>query len=127
MKIKEHFKNGISFRYVLTLLLGLFMTNEIAAQKNTTVSGIIKDDAGLSMPGVNILEKGTTNSTSTDFDGKFSLKLTTDNAVLTVSFISFQTQNITVAGRTSLEIRLKSEEQTLKEVVVVGYGSVKKK
>ena len=127
MKIKEHFKNGISFCYVLTLLLGLFMTNEIAAQKNTTVSGIIKDDAGLSMPGVNILEKGTTNSTSTDFDGKFSLKLTTDNAVLTVSFISFQTQNITVAGRTSLEIRLKSEEQTLKEVVVVGYGSVKKK
>lgn len=126
MKIKEHFKNGISFCYVLTLLLGLFMTNEIAAQKNTTVSGIIKDDAGLSMPGVNILEKGTTNSTSTDFDGKFSLKLTTDNAVLTVSFISFQTQNITVAGRTSLEIRLKSEEQTLKEVVVVGYGSVKK-
>lgn len=102
------------------------MTNEISAQKNTTVKGIIRDDAGLTMPGVNIIEKGTNNSTSTDFDGKYQLNLTTDNAVLIVSFISFQTQNITVGGRTSIDIKLMSEEQSLKEVVVVGYGSIKK-
>ncbi|REH01810.1 SusC/RagA family TonB-linked outer membrane protein [Flavobacterium aquicola] len=126
MKIREQLKNGISFCYVLAILLGLLMSNEMAAQKNTTISGIIKDDAGLSMPGVNIVEKGTSNSASTDFDGKFNLKLTTDNAVLVVSFISFQTQTVSVAGRTSLEIKLKSEEQTLKEVVVVGYGTTKK-
>lgn len=126
MKIKKHFKNGISFYHVLAILLGLLMTTEMDAQKNTTVSGIIKDDTGLSMPGVNIVEKGTSNSTSTDFDGKFSLKLTTDNAVLVASFISFQTQIVTVAGRTTFDIKLRSEEQSLKEVVVVGYGSVKK-
>jgi TonB-linked SusC/RagA family outer membrane protein len=126
MKIKKHFKNGKNFCHVLTILLGLLVTTEMAAQKNTTVSGIIKDDTGLSMPGVNIVEKGTSNSTSTDFDGKFNLKLTTDNAVLVASFISFQTQTVTVAGRTSLDINLRTEEQSLKEVVVVGYGTVKR-
>ena len=126
MKIKEHFKNSIGFCYALAILMGLLMSNEMAAQKNTAISGIIKDDAGLSMPGVNIVEKGTSNSTSTDFDGKFNLTLTTDNAVLVVSFISFQTQTVSVAGRTSFDIKLRSEEQSLKEVVVVGYGSVKK-
>nr|WP_315251509.1 SusC/RagA family TonB-linked outer membrane protein [uncultured Flavobacterium sp.] len=126
MKIKEHFKNSIGFCYALAILMGLLMTTEMAAQKNTAISGIIKDDAGLSMPGVNIVEKGTSNSTSTDFDGKFNLTLTTDNAVLVVSFISFQTQTVSVAGRTTFDIKLRSEEQTLKEVVVVGYGSVKK-
>lgn len=78
------------------------------------------------MPGVNIIEKGTNNSASTDFDGKFNLKLTTDNAVLVVSFVSFQTQTVPVAGKTSLDIQLKSEEQALKEVVIVGYGTAKK-
>ncbi|PKB15453.1 SusC/RagA family TonB-linked outer membrane protein [Flavobacterium sp. 5] len=126
MKIKQHFKKGLTSFYALTILLGLLMTNEMAAQKNTTISGVIKDDTGLTMPGVNIIEKGTNNSTTTDFDGKFALKLTTDNAALVISFISFQTQTITVAGRSSLDIKLKSEEQTLKEVVVVGYGTVKK-
>lgn len=126
MKIKKHFKNGKSFCHVLAILLGLLVTTEMAAQKNTTVSGIIKDDTGLSIPGVNIVEKGTSNSTSTDFDGKFNLKLTTDNAVLVASSISFQTQTVTVAGRTSLDINLKTEEQSLKEVVVIGYGTVKR-
>jgi TonB-linked SusC/RagA family outer membrane protein len=126
MKIKEHFKNSTGLCYALAILMALLMSNEMAAQKNTAISGIIKDDAGLSMPGVNIVEKGTSNSTSTDFDGKFNLTLTTDNAVLVVSFISFQTQTVSVAGRTSFDIKLKSEEQTLKEVVVVGYGTVKK-
>ncbi|HSD06597.1 SusC/RagA family TonB-linked outer membrane protein, partial [Flavobacterium sp.] len=119
-------KKGIPYLYALIFLFGLFMTSEMNAQKNTTVTGIVKDEAGLSLPGVNIVEKGTSNSTSTDFDGKFSIKLTTDNAVLTASFVSFTTKNISVAGKTSLIIQLNSEEQTLKEVVVVGYGTVKK-
>jgi len=122
----QPFKKGIPYFYVLTFLLGLLMTNEMSAQKNTTVSGIIKDEAGLTMPGVNIVEKGTSNSATTDFDGKFKLTLTTDNAVLIVSFVSYQTQNVSVGGRTILNIKLNSEEQTLKEVVVVGYGTVKK-
>jgi ribosomal protein S8E len=126
MKMKQILKKGIKYFYALTLLLGLLMTNEMNAQKNTTISGVVKDEAGLTMPGVNIIEKGTNNSANTDFDGKFSLKLTTDNAVLTVSFISYQTQTIVVSGKSKLTIKLKSEEQSLKEVVVVGYGSVKK-
>ncbi|MEO8255567.1 MAG: carboxypeptidase-like regulatory domain-containing protein, partial [Flavobacterium sp.] len=123
---KQPLKKDIYYFYVLTFLLGLLMSNEVSAQKNTTITGFVKDEAGLSMPGVNILEKGTNNSASTDFDGKFSIKLTTEKAILLVSFISFQSQTINLGGRNTLTIKLISEEQTLKEVVIVGYGSVKK-
>lgn len=123
---KQPLKKEIYCFYVLTFLLGLLMSNEVAAQNNTTITGVVKDEAGLSMPGVNILEKGTNNSASTDFDGKFSIKLSTEKAILLVSFISFQSQTINLGGRNTLNIKLIPEEQTLKEVVIVGYGSVKK-
>ncbi|MES2574979.1 MAG: SusC/RagA family TonB-linked outer membrane protein [Bacteroidota bacterium] len=126
--MKKIFKNGIKYFYALTLFLGLLMTNEMKAQKSTIITGTVQDEAGISLPGVNILEKGTKNSASTDFDGKFNMKLTTDNAILIVTFIGYQTKTISVDGKRTVDINisLQPEEQALKEVVVVGYGTTKK-
>jgi TonB-dependent starch-binding outer membrane protein SusC len=124
--MKHNLKNGIKYFYVITLFLSFFISNEISAQKNTIVSGVVKDESGMTMPGVNIIEKGTSNSSSTGIDGSFNLKLSTDNAVLIASFVSYQTQSMAVGGKKSIVITMKSEEQSLKEVVVIGYGSVKK-
>lgn len=126
MNFKNLFKNGMQSCYALTLFLVLLMSNEIRAQKNTVITGVVKDDTGFTMPGVNLIEKGTNNSASTDIDGKFTIKLTTDNAVLSFSFISFETQTVSVSGKNNINVVLKSESESLEEVVVVGYGSVKK-
>ncbi len=124
--MKHILKNGVKYFYVITLFFSFFISNEISAQKNTIVSGVVKDESGMTMPGVNIIEKGTSNSSSTGIDGSFNLKLSTDNTVLIASFVSYQTQSMAVGGKKSIVITMKSEEQSLKEVVVVGYGSVKK-
>lgn len=110
------------------LLLGFLTINQVNAQKGTTVKGVIKDDAGFPMPGVNLIEKGTKNSASSDFDGKYSIKLTSDNAVLVVSYIGFQTQTISLGGRSAVNVTLKSSAETLGEVKIVsfGYGTIKK-
>jgi TonB-linked SusC/RagA family outer membrane protein len=126
MKMKQILINRTRLFYAIILFLSFLIPNEMIAQKNTIISGIVKDEVGLPMPGVNIVEKGTTNSASTDIDGKFNIKLTSQNAILIVSFVSYQTQSVAVSGKKQLEINLKLEEQSLKEVVVIGYGSVKK-
>lgn len=126
MILNHLFKKGKNICFSFILLLSLFMSNELRAQKGTTITGTVKDATGFTMPGVNIIEKGTNNTASTDIDGKFALKLTTDKAILIISYISFETQNINVAGGKNISIVLKSESQSLQEVVVVGYGSVKK-
>jgi TonB-linked SusC/RagA family outer membrane protein len=126
MKIKQHFKNSINYFYALTLLLGLLLSNEMKAQNSQVISGLISDTSGLPLSGVNIVEKGTKNSTSSNFDGKFSFNVTNANATLVLSYIGFEPQEVNLAGRNSISIKLKSDSETLKEVVVVGYGKVKK-
>lgn len=126
MKLKHFLKKGTNFFYAFTAILGLLVSNEIHAQNTTTVSGIITDASGLALPGVNIIEKGTKNSTSSDFDGKFSIKVSNPNAVLSVSFIGFTSQDVNLAGRNSITVKLRDEQEALKEVVVVGYGTAKK-
>ena len=126
MKIKQHLKNSISYFYALTLLLGLLMSNEMKAQNGSTIGGLITDSSGLALSGVNVIEKGTKNSTSTNFDGKFSFKVTNDNATLLITFVGFASQEVTLAGRTTITIKLRDEQETLKEVVVVGYGTAKR-
>ena len=65
-------------------------------------------------------------NTVTDIDGKFTMRVTNTSASLIVSYIGFESQEIKIEGKTTIEVKLKSEEQTLKEVVVVGYGTAKK-
>jgi len=89
------------------------------------VSGTVEDEEGNSIPGVSIVEKGTTNGTVTDVDGKYSLNVAEDG-VLVFSFVGYLTQEITVNGRSQIDIILSPDIATLQEVVVVGYGTQKK-
>lgn len=78
------------------------------------------------MPGVNIIEKGSKNNASTDFDGKFTIRVSGPNSILQFSYIGFETLSKTVGQNKSLNIVLKESASTLNEVVVIGYGTVKK-
>lgn len=89
------------------------------------IRGMIVDVSGQSIPGVNVVEKGTANGVQSDFDGKFNLTVSSDKALLIISYLGFQTQEIAVANRKDFKIILKEESNELKEVVV-GYGSTKK-
>ena len=88
-----------------------------------SVSGTITDQAGEPLIGVNIQVKGTSKGTSTDLDGHFTLEDIEEDAVLVVSYLGFQTQEITLDGETELNIVMISDSQLLDEVVVVGYGT----
>lgn len=94
-------------------------------QNNHQISGRITDTSGEPLIGVNISEKGTSNGTITDFDGKFTLNVS-PNSVLVVSYIGYKQQEIKVNNQTSFNITLHEDTETLDEVVVIGYGAVKK-
>lgn len=99
---------------------------QIAQQQKQSVSGIIKDAAGEPIIGASVLEKGTTNGTITDFDGKFALSVT-PGATLVVSYIGYQTQEMKAVSGKTMDIQLKEDTEMLDEVVVVGYGTQKRK
>ena len=95
-------------------------------QDQVLVSGLITDESGVPMPGANIVEKGTTNGTQADFDGKFSIQLDSENATLVISYIGFATQEVALNGRTDISVILKEDAAGLDEIVVVGYATQKK-
>lgn len=120
---KHPFKRGFLLR--LALLLTLFMgATPLLAQ--TTISGTVQDEKGEGLIGVNILIKKSSVGTITDMDGRFSVKAS-ENDVLHVSAIGYVTADITVGKQKNLLITLKEDSETLDEVVVIGYGTVKKK
>ena len=90
------------------------------------VSGIVTDTDNVPLPGASILEKGTTNGVQTDFDGNFSIGIADENAVLVVSYIGFGSKEVQVNGQPTINVQLEESAEGLDEVVVVGYGSVKK-
>jgi TonB-linked SusC/RagA family outer membrane protein len=92
-----------------------------------TVKGTVKDKAAVPIPGVNVFVKGTQTSVSTDFDGKFAIVVPNKEAQIEFSFMGFATQTIKVNQKTQLDVVLAENNQTLDEVVVVGYATVKKK
>ena len=92
-----------------------------------TVSGTVTDESQQSLPGVNVLEKGTTNGTTTDASGRFTLNLQDESSVLVFSFIGYTSQEVPVNGRSIINIALVPSVQALEEVVVVGYGTVERK
>ena len=117
-------KQLLKERLVLSMLT-LLMPLGLLAQ-DIKVQGIVKDETGETVSGASVMQKGTTNGAVTDIDGNFSLTVPS-KATLLVSYIGFTTQEIAVDGRTQLEIALKEDDQTLNEVVVVGYGTMDKK
>ena len=122
-KVNSKISGSIVFRLLLTFCLISFSLGAYAQKKQ--VKGVVKDPLGETVIGASVLEKGTTNGTVTDFDGNFVLEVSPD-AILHVSYIGFQTQDIPVKGKTMISITLKEDTEVLDEVVVVGYGAQKK-
>ncbi|MDR1602989.1 MAG: carboxypeptidase-like regulatory domain-containing protein, partial [Tannerella sp.] len=97
------------------------------AQEGFTVTGTVTDATGEPLAGVNIVQKDASGTgTVTDVNGKYSLRATRRNATLTFSYIGFITQDIAVAGNV-LDVTMKEDLQNLEEVVVIGYGTAKKR
>ncbi|MET7030210.1 SusC/RagA family TonB-linked outer membrane protein [Sediminicola luteus] len=97
------------------------------AQNNISVSGSVGDVDGIPLPGASIVVKGSQRGTQTDFDGNFVLDNVSPEATLVISYIGFITKEISIAGRTSLNIILEADAQALDEVVLIGYGAMKSK
>lgn len=111
---------------IRALLLALFISVSIGVFAQTSVKGVVLEPSGEPAIGATIMEKGTSVGTATDFDGNFSIKVASPNAVLVVSYVGMETQEVKLAGRTDLTITLKESGVSLDEVVVVGYGTMKK-
>lgn len=94
-------------------------------QQKREITGMVVDSNGEAIIGVNIVEKGTTKGSVTDFNGHFSLTVE-DDCVLQISYIGFRTQEVNTAGKTDIHITLQEDTQALTELVVVGYGTMKK-
>ncbi|WP_431241896.1 carboxypeptidase-like regulatory domain-containing protein [Flavobacterium sp. P21] len=94
-------------------------------EQQNGITGQVKDQNGVLLPGATVSIKGTKISTITDFDGKFDLK-GDQNAILVVSYIGYVTQEIQVNNRTNIAVKLVENATSLSEVVVVGYGKMKK-
>lgn len=105
------------------LFLGIMLSGSIIFAQ--TVTGTVTSNDG-PLPGVNIVIKGTTTGTETDFDGKYSIDVSSD-AVLVFSFIGYLTQEIAVNGQSTIDVKLEEDSQALDEVVVTGYGTTTKK
>jgi TonB-linked SusC/RagA family outer membrane protein len=119
---------GTSFKVVNRQIL-LYNDNNASAytQQSTKVTGKVTDSAGGTLPGVSVVVKGTTNGTITDMDGAYVLGSVSANAVLQFSFVGMKTQEVAVAGKTSINIVLEEEAIGIDEVVAIGYGVQKKK
>jgi TonB-linked SusC/RagA family outer membrane protein len=107
---------------VFLLLLGTLVSY---AQDARVISGAVKDAAGGAMPGVNIIKKGTTKGVTTDANGAYSIEAEA-NDVLTFSFIGYKSQDIMVGTQTKIDVLMQEDAETLNEVVVVGYGEMRK-
>jgi iron complex outermembrane receptor protein len=92
----------------------------------TTVTGSVTDEQNTPLPGATVLEKGTTNGTTADFDGNFTIEVGDSNAVLEVSYLGYTTSEIPLNGQTSINVQLDEDATQLEDVVVVGYGTQKK-
>lgn len=109
---------------VLLMMLVWFIPFGAMAQ-SYSLKGTVVDNKGITIPGVNILIKGTTNGVATDIDGNFELIVDKGN-VLVVSFTGYKTQEVPVTGQNNLKITLLEDIEQLEEVVVIGYGTMKK-
>ena len=117
--MRKHFM----FKVLFTLVIGLFLSVGAFAQQ-ITVNGIVKDTTGEPVIGANVLVKGTTNGTITDFDGNFQLSANKGD-IIVISFIGFTAQELPASAEL-MNVVLKDDSEMLSEVVVIGYGVAKK-
>ena len=115
-------KNFKKLRFVLALAFAMFAIG-ISAQTKVTVV----DATGEPLIGASVIEKGTQNGGITDFDGNFTIKLSNEKATIVISYIGMKTKEVPAAGKSQINVTLEDDATTLNDVVVIGYGSVKKK
>lgn len=120
--IYKDMKRNATFKVLLMFIVGLFLSVNTFAQQ-IVVKGIVKDTTGEPIIGANVIVKGTTNGTITDFDGNFLLNANKGDIII-ISFIGYRSQEAQAAA--SMKFILKDDTELLDEVVVIGYGSVKK-
>ncbi|MBW8325386.1 MAG: TonB-dependent receptor [Prolixibacteraceae bacterium] len=117
-------KYSVNDRHILLFLEG---TQPQPIQQNKSVTGKVTDSAGLPLPGVSVVIKGTTNGTITDFNGNYSFSNVTENTTLSFSFVGMKLQEKLVGNKTQINVTLEEETIGVEEVVVVGYGTRQKK
>lgn len=120
----QKYKMPISRLRMMVCLIGMLLPMCMFAQQ-ITVQGIVKDQTGEMVIGASVMEKGTTNGTITGIDGDFSLNMS-PNGTLVVSFVGYKTQEVQVKGQKQLQVVLSEDAEMLDEVVVIGYGTMKK-
>ncbi|WP_218598472.1 TonB-dependent receptor [Polaribacter sp. NJDZ03] len=125
MKLNFLLKNKILAYSLLSLFAILCCSFDAYAQK-VAIKGTITDQFGTPLPGVSVLEKGSTNGTTTDFDGVYTISVSDQKAFLTFSYIGYATKEVQVNNQTNINVALEEEVGQLDEIVLVGYGSVKK-
>lgn len=118
-------KKGSWLMSVLVCCCCLLTTVQALAQTQS-VNGVVSDVNGVSIPGVSVVEKGTQNGTVTNIDGEFKLTVASENANLVLSFVGYKTIEVSVVMNQTMQLTLEEDLLGLDEVVVVGYGSVKK-
>ena len=139
MKKSTHYKSSdflqVLFRqkfqgsWAMLLLVACFTILPVTSgfAQNTTITGTVVDAADNSpLPGVNVIEKGTSNGTITDFDGLYTINVSSPNAVLVFSYVGFEPLEVNVSGRGTIDAALQVDESTLDEVVVIGYGTTRR-
>ncbi len=122
--IIKGFKNDINLRSLLAFVLVLI---SLSMQASFTVSGVVTDENNMPLPGVSILEKGTSNGMITNMDGKYTFNATSENSILTFAFIGYMQQEIKVNGQSVINVQLQPEVMEMEECVVVGYGVSKRR
>lgn len=120
----QKYKMPISRLRMMVCLIGMLLPMCMFAQQ-ITVQGVVKDQTGETVIGASVMEKGTTNGTIAGIDGDFSLNMS-PNGTLVVSFVGYKTQEVQVKGQKQLQVVLSEDAEMLDEVVVIGYGTMKK-
>ena len=118
-------KSDFALRRLLSV--AFFAILAFSAFAEVQISGVVRDSQGQTVIGATVQEKGTQNGTVTDFDGQFFLNVSNQNATVVVSYVGMQTQEVALGGKTDLTITLKEDNEVLDEVVVIGYGTAKRR
>src|SRR3954447_14535180 len=116
-----------SFKLMLLMATCFLFFDAIGQKGSRIVSGNISDSSGTKMPGVTVSVKNTTIATVTDDAGHFSLSVPNKSNTLVITYVGYAPQEVTIGSQTSLSITLQASSNKLDEVVVVGYGTTKKK
>lgn len=117
-----------TFKKVCTLFLAVFVSVTTYAQDLTdqrTITGVVVDEQGIPIPGVNVIVKGSNNGVATDLEGRYSIRAYGKDT-LVLSYIGFKTEERYIGGESNIDVTLGTDSQQLEDVVVVGYGTQKR-